>query len=255
MTNNIRRFLLPQLAIPAVGLLLALGFISKQSQPVLSNQLEETSTSSARFQKDSETSILSRLREVREQRQAKVASRSKMVQKIKQSKAKTNRSPQQSKLISSTALANRKRTAPTTTAMVAEPQQARNQAGILPRTNLPRTDGIYLYGQSPQPNQPGQGYIIFQKRRGNVTGALYMPRSEFSCFRGTLDRSGELAMTVNSTPDGANSSQVAATSRLPRVPNDEFSTYAHSVTLQEYYKLNSISASDRRMLRVCNQSS
>ncbi|MBE9033869.1 hypothetical protein [aff. Roholtiella sp. LEGE 12411] len=272
MLNNIRQFLPSlKLGIPLAGLLLTLGFVAKQTQPVLSSQIEKASTllvtdfqiSSARIQKSSEIPLLSRLREVREQRsQQKTASRvRKSSEKFEQRKlAKSTpvrskvsiRSQQRSKYVTSANLSTRK-TVPTTIALGR--QVSVNEAGILPRTNFPVGNGIYLYGQSPKPNQLGQGYIIFQKQQGRVRGALYMPQSEFSCFQGTLDRSGELAMTVNGSPDEASSSRVAATNRLPRVTEDESTTYAYSVALQDYHQLNRISASDRRILQMCNQSS
>jgi len=45
-------------------------------------------------------------------------------------------------------------------------------------------DGVYLYEQSAQPDQVGQGYFVFESKQGNVVGALYMPRSSFDCTSG-----------------------------------------------------------------------
>nr|WP_225225681.1 hypothetical protein [Komarekiella delphini-convector] len=255
------------MGIPLVGLLLTLGFVAKQTQPVLSSQIEKASilvtdsqVSSARIQKSSETPLLSRLREVREQRsQRKMASRfrdsefeqRKLTKSTPVRSKASRRSQQRSKYIASTRLSRNKQTV----ALATEPRASVKEAGILPRANFPAKNGIYLYGQSPKPSQLGQGYIIFQKQQGRVRGALYMPQSEFSCFQGTLDRSGELAMTVKGSPDEASSSQVATTNRLPRVADDESTTYAYSVALQDYHQLNQISASDRRILQMCNQSS
>ncbi|MEH2273989.1 MAG: hypothetical protein V7K40_04045 [Nostoc sp.] len=146
------------------------------------------------------------------------------------------------------------KTFPTTTALVPGSQEATKGTEVLPKANFPVKDGIYLYGQSPKPNQVGQGYIIFEKQQGKVTGALYMPDSEFNCFQGTLNQSGELAMTVNGSSNEASSTQsnqVAASSRLPQVSEDEFSNYPYSVALQDFYQLNSITANDRRTLQMC----
>lgn len=122
-----------------------------------------------------------------------------------------------------------------------------------PIVNFPEQDGTYLYGQSGQPNQLGQGYIVFNKKQGRVTGALYMPSSEFSCFQGTIAKSGELAMTVTSSPGEVGALEVSTTSRTNRFNNDESTTYAHSLTLQNYHRLNSISANDRNILQMCSQ--
>nr|WP_199306723.1 hypothetical protein [Anabaena sphaerica] len=119
--------------------------------------------------------------------------------------------------------------------------------------NFPEKDGIYLYGQSSTPNQLGQGYIVFQKQQGKVMGALYMPSSEFSCFQGTIAKSGELAMTVSSSPGEVGVIQVSTTSRIPRLTDENANTYAHSIALQNYHQLNSVSANDRQILQVCRQ--
>lgn len=134
------------------------------------------------------------------------------------------------------------------------PKTAKN-LGISQKANLPTKDGIYLYGQTPQPNQLGQGYVVFHKQQGKVVGALYMPSSEFSCFRGTLNKSGELAMTVTTTPDAGISSDVATTSKIPTFSGDEEPVnYAHSLTLKDYHQIQSISSNDRRLLQMCSQS-
>jgi hypothetical protein len=130
-----------------------------------------------------------------------------------------------------------------------------NQLRTSPLVNFPEKDGVYLYGQSPQPNQLGQGYIVFSKHNGRVSGALYMPSSEFSCFQGTIAKSGELAMTVTSPAGEAGSIEVSTASRIPQIRNDEATTYAYSLALQDYHRLNSISANDRKILQMCNQSS
>ena len=122
------------------------------------------------------------------------------------------------------------------------------------RTSLPQQDGVYLYGQSSQPGQLGKGYIIFERKRGKVTGALYMPSSEFSCFRGTLRQNGKLAMTVNGYPGESSTPQVASVRTLPNPQETGAINYDYSVRLQNYHRLNSIGASDRRVLQMCKSS-
>ncbi|MFN6460471.1 MAG: hypothetical protein RMZ41_001305 [Nostoc sp. DedVER02] len=237
MLNNLYQFLSPRqwgISLASLGLLLGLGFIGKQTQvvPVANSPL-----SSAQIQKSktSESSLLSQLRRVREERS------------------------QQRAAAGETGIFMHKsgKTLPTTTALVPDSQGegATKSAEGLPKVNFPVKDGVYLYGQSPKSNQLGQGYIIFQKQQDKITGALYMPQSEFNCFQGTLNKSGELAMTVNSTSNEAStpqSNQVAANNTLPRVSEDDFRSYPYSVALQDFYQLNSITASDRRTLQMCN---
>ncbi|MEH2242651.1 hypothetical protein [Nostoc sp.] len=232
MLNNLHQLLSPRqwgISLAGLGLLLGLGFMAKQTQV---GSVTNSSFSSAQIHQTSETSILSQLRRVREQRS------------------------QLARVFEDRGLLvhNSGKTVPTTTALVPGSQGATKGAGVLPKANFPEKDGVYLYGQSPKPNQLGQGYIIFQKQQAKVTGALYMPESEFNCFQGTLNPSGELAMTVNGSSNEASSNQsnqVATNSRLPKVGEDESSSYAYSVALQDFHRLNSITASDRRTLQMC----
>ncbi|MGF2040334.1 MAG: hypothetical protein RMZ43_034385 [Nostoc sp. CmiVER01] len=232
MLNNLHQFLSPRqwgISLAGLGLLLGLGFIAKQTQVV---PFTNSSLSSAQIQKTSENSLLSQLRRFQEQRsKLNAASGDRGFFGHKSGK-----------------------TLPTTTALVPNSQGATKDAGVLPKADFPVKDGIYLYGQSPKSNQLGQGYIIFQKQQNKVTGALFMPHSEFNCFQGTLNPSGELAMTVNSSSNEASttqSNQVASSNRLPQVSEDEFSSYPYSLALQDFYHLSSITASDRRTLQMC----
>ncbi|HYX13665.1 MAG TPA: hypothetical protein VE944_04715 [Nostoc sp.] len=232
MLNNLHQFLSPRqwgISLAGLGLLLGLGFIAKQTQVV---PFTNSSLSSAQIDKTTDNSLLSQLRRVREQRsQLNAASGDKGLFGHQSGK-----------------------TLPTTTALVPNSQGATKDAGVLPKVDFPVKDGIYLYGQSPKSNQLGQGYIIFQKQQDKVTGALFMPQSEFNCFQGTLNPSGELAMTVNSSSNEASttqSNQVAASNRLPQVSEDELSSYLYSLALQDFYHLSSITASDRRTLQMC----
>ncbi|WP_375506328.1 hypothetical protein [uncultured Nostoc sp.] len=231
MLNNFHQFLSPRqwgISLAGLGLLLGLGFIAKQTQVV---PVTNSSLSSAQIQKTTDNSLLSQLRRVREERsQLNAASGDRGF------------------------FGHNGKTLSTTTALVPNSQGATKDAGVLPKVDFPVKDGIYLYGQSPKSNQLGQGYIIFQKQQDKVTGALFMPHSEFNCFQGTLNRSGELAMTVNSSSNEASttqSNQVAASNRLPQVSEDELSSYPYSVALQDFYHLSSITASDRRTLQMC----
>ncbi|AVH73191.1 hypothetical protein [Nostoc sp. 'Lobaria pulmonaria (5183) cyanobiont'] len=224
MLNNLHQLLSPRkwgIPLAGLGLLLGLGLISKQNQVT---SFTDSRFSSAQIHKTSENSLLSQLRKVREQR---------------------------SQLNAASGGGN---TAPIITALVPGDGGTTKSARVLPKANFPVKDGIYLYGQSPKPNQLGQGYIIFQKQQDKVRGALYMPESELNCFQGTINPSGELAMTVNTSSNEANSeqsNQVATSNRLPQVSDDESNSYAYSLALQDFYRLNSIAASDRRTLQMC----
>jgi len=91
-------------------------------------------------------------------------------------------------------------------------------------------NGVYLYGQSAKPNQIQQEYFLFELNDNQVTGAFYMPRSSFDCFRGQL-KAGELQLTVINSYDEA--------------------TYPYAVKLQAYKPVAPISSNDQRILQTC----
>lgn len=130
-----------------------------------------------------------------------------------------------------------------------------------PRGKLPEKDGVYLYGQSPKPEQVGQEYMVFEVRGGKVVGAFYLPHSEFSCFSGTL-QSGSLALMVANSPGSdvaedsiaaQNSQQVATASDKPQIGGYSQTSSAYSVALQDYHQLASVSSNDQQILKTCKQ--
>ena len=91
-------------------------------------------------------------------------------------------------------------------------------------------DGIYLYGESPKPDEIKKEYFVFEVRRGKLIGAFYLPRSAFYCFYGTLELT-QLNLTVVDSFDGT--------------------TSPYSVNLQQYHRIPTVSDNDRRILGIC----
>lgn len=119
-----------------------------------------------------------------------------------------------------------------------------------PKGKLPTADGVYLYSQAPQSNQLGQEYVVFEMRRGKVTGAFYLPQSEFSCFQGSLN-ANKLSVTVAADDNSeADAAQVAAVGTPTEDDYTQISS-PHAVGLQNYYQLSDISNNDRRILNAC----
>lgn len=115
-----------------------------------------------------------------------------------------------------------------------------------PTIRLP--DGVYLYGQSPKPEQIGKGYFVFEVNKGRVVGALYMPRSSFDCAAGSF-KGNQLALTVvNSYDHSTNPFNIAVESN---------STVASGVGgsenfgLQGFHRISNISQNDYRILNTC----
>lgn len=88
---------------------------------------------------------------------------------------------------------------PIAIATVSIPQAAQaRQADINPAA-LP--DGVYLYGDTPVPHQISHNYVVFAHQDGQVVGAFYSPRSEFSCFAGAMQGAQlDIEATVNGEP-------------------------------------------------------
>ncbi|BAZ09270.1 hypothetical protein NIES4071_10770 [Calothrix sp. NIES-4071] len=212
--------------IPVLGLALALGIITERSTPVFSNQLDNDPYS-YRVKLPDSGAYFETWRE-------------------QPSNDATNDTP--NKQLASPNLPTEESII---TAIVPEVQRENSQLTIKTVNNYPQQDGVYLYGQSPQPKQIGQGYIIFEKNQGRVVGALYMPDSEFSCFNGNVDSSGELAMTVNPGAGETGQTQVAAQNKAPKINEDEPTSYAYSVALRDFHQINQISKLDRDILNAC----
>lgn len=127
-------------------------------------------------------------------------------------------------------------------------------------TSIP--DGTYLYGQSSQPNQIGQEYIVFQANEGQLVGALYLPQSEFSCFHGTLESKQMNLQVVNPYDQTAlahtienqqQTSVAAAGSQLNLDRIYESLTYPYTVRLDQYQPVGQLSENDQRMLNICRE--
>ena len=104
---------------------------------------------------------------------------------------------------------------------------------LLPRTdneNILLTDGIYLFGQSHQPNQIQNEYFVFKVQNGKVIGALYLPHSAYYCFYG-IHQQNRLDVKVVDSYDNTAS--------------------PYTVDLQQYYRLNQVSDNDSRILDTC----
>lgn len=93
-------------------------------------------------------------------------------------------------------------------------------------------DGVYLFGEDPEPEQVGKAYMVFEVRRGRLIGAFYMPSSSFDCVFGSA-QSQRLDLTI--------------------VNSYERTTYPYSVPLRNLHPIDSFSANDRRILSTCTE--
>lgn len=115
----------------------------------------------------------------------------------------------------------------------------------------PMANGIYLYGQSTQPNQIGKAYFVFEVRQGNVVGALFMPRSSFDCAYGTF-QPDRVALTVVGSYDKSENPYAIALERSASVATRGNPAFKQ-VSLEGFEPLATLSENDRRILNVCKQ--
>ncbi|MCU0548753.1 MAG: hypothetical protein MUC48_05340 [Leptolyngbya sp. Prado105] len=117
-------------------------------------------------------------------------------------------------------------------------------------TTLP--DGVYLYGQSAQPDQLGQAYFVFESRQGKLVGALYMPNSSFDCTYGSVEPE-KLSLMVIDTYDRSENPYIIATEQPDSTIASRLNPTAAPVSLEGYHRIEKVSTNDQRILNVCKQ--
>ncbi|MDV3000819.1 MAG: hypothetical protein N5P05_002425 [Chroococcopsis gigantea SAG 12.99] len=109
-------------------------------------------------------------------------------------------------------------------------------------------NGLHLYGQSPQAEQIGQEYLVFMVKEDKIVGAVYLPSSEFSCFRGTIN-GGVLNLAILDPYENATYTHSIALK--PSSPVAANGSAGQEIGLDGYYSIDKISNNDRRILRTC----
>lgn len=125
------------------------------------------------------------------------------------------------------------------------PSQALAQAG---ETIV--EDGIYLYGQSAEPEQVGAAYMVFESRSDRVVGAFYMPHSSFDCFYGSAEPDQLALMVVDSYEQDAAYPFDVALQGNSDVASSVGGAIA-PITLEGFQPIATISENDYRILEVC----
>ncbi|ACK69514.1 conserved hypothetical protein [Gloeothece citriformis PCC 7424] len=111
-------------------------------------------------------------------------------------------------------------------------------------------DGVYLYGQSPEPEQIGQEYLVIRVNQGQVVGAFYMPQSEFNCFYGNVNAQQMNLSVVDPYDNSVHPYSIALQTTSPVAAQNASSV---SLTLEGYHQLSKLSENDQRILNVCVQ--
>lgn len=131
--------------------------------------------------------------------------------------------------------------------------QVTSQAQPISTAAKPSTlaDGVYLYGQSAEPDQIGRAYFVFEVHQGKVLGALYMPRSSFDCAYGSF-QADQLSLTVVDSYDRSENPYAIALAKGASVATRGNPAVAQ-INLEGFEPLTKLSDNDQRILNVCKQ--
>jgi hypothetical protein len=138
-------------------------------------------------------------------------------------------------------------------AMATESLSAQRQTGQVSSAATsqapPLPDGVYLYGETPAPDQIGATYMVFEVDNNQVTGAFYMPRSSFDCFQGGF-AGNQLDVTVVNSYD-----QTAHAVSLIVEDDNYIASIGNPVTaparLNGLHNLEAVSETDQHILETC----
>lgn len=96
----------------------------------------------------------------------------------------------------------------------------------------PEEQKISLYSETQNPNDPHQGYIIFEQREDTLIGAFYYPQSEYSCFTGQ---------------------KIDQTLEILSLPSYQEPMSSFSLSLNDMQSVVEIGASEKQTLAACRQ--
>lgn len=110
-------------------------------------------------------------------------------------------------------------------------------------------DGQYLYGQVPEPNQMGQGYLVFEVTNGQIQGGLYFPSSSFDCFSGQV-QGDRLALTITNSYTQETYAYAMALA-APTTVASEGAAGTLPLEIDGFYRLGALGDVDRQVLQTC----
>lgn len=110
------------------------------------------------------------------------------------------------------------------------------------------SNGIYLFGEKPLPDQLQTAYMIFEARAGQVVGAFYAPHSSFDCFRGSVQNT-QLSLAITETY-----SQEEYSYALGLEDTAVAGLGGSQFAIEGFHQIGDISANDLRMLNTCQDS-
>ncbi|MGJ3252643.1 MAG: hypothetical protein ACFE0J_16165 [Elainellaceae cyanobacterium] len=109
-------------------------------------------------------------------------------------------------------------------------------------------NGVYLYGQSAQPDEIGAAYMVFEVNGDRIVGAFYMPYSSFDCFHGEL-QANQLALNITDSYERDTYPYSVALTTPSAVAADN--PAIAPVELEGYHQIDAVSDNDHRILDTC----
>lgn len=114
--------------------------------------------------------------------------------------------------------------------------------------NPPLTDGVYFFGQSPQPNQWGATYLVFKVHQNQVSGVMYQPDSEYVCMRGTVNAQQLTVRLYDPTESQMSSLTIPVANPVQVAGNPQ-----SRLSLTGYHRITPPRELDYPLLETCGQ--
>ncbi len=108
-------------------------------------------------------------------------------------------------------------------------------------------DGVYVFGESSIPNQPGMTYTVLSVEDGRTIGAFYQPNSSFDCYSGEVTANRLRVNIINSYEQTVYPYEIALTSGGVLTAGNSTPTN----TLEGFHRIDTISDIDQTVLAVC----
>lgn len=109
-------------------------------------------------------------------------------------------------------------------------------------------DGVYFYGQAPEPDTLGSGYLVFEAQGERVVGAIYMPFSSFDCFQGQLT-GNDLALQITNSYTQETYNYAIALEPVDAIANGNGGVAP--LSLAGFHNLGAAGESELELLQTC----
>ncbi len=127
----------------------------------------------------------------------------------------------------------------------------KNFAQFIERGATFLNDGTYIYGQSPERDQIGQAYMVFEVNQGRVLGAFYMPHSSFDCFSGVAEGNQLALSVVDSYTQEAHPFSLGLYTPSAITASAYPGADQQNITIEGFHPIQAVNQNEHRMLEIC----